>query len=315
MGDTGMKPLARILAATDLSAPARHAVDRGFLLAAASGAAYSVVHAVGPDAFAELAALFSAEAPALQRRLEEDAHRQLRAMLDDAQRNRGVRADYRLVSGAPLAAISAEADARGADLLVVGARGESFLRHALFGSTASRLLRKSIRRPVLVVKTVPHEPYRSLLVAIDFSPHSGACIRMARALAPDADPVLLHAFELPFEGKLIHAGVDEDILHRYVRVAREERLRQLHRLAEDTGLAPIDYSAIVMHGYPAEQILAQEQEQNCDLIVLGKHGRNPAEELLLGSVTKHVLAESQGDVLIMVDAAAAVMSPPEPAVS
>jgi nucleotide-binding universal stress UspA family protein len=32
--------------------------------------------------------------------------------------------------------------------------------------------------------------------------------------------------------------------------------------------------------------------------VLGKHGQSATEELLLGSVTKHVLAEGRSDVLI-----------------
>lgn len=41
-----MKPITRILAATDLSAPARHAVERGFRIAAATGARYSVLHAL-----------------------------------------------------------------------------------------------------------------------------------------------------------------------------------------------------------------------------------------------------------------------------
>jgi len=36
------------------------------------------------------------------------------------------------------------------------------------------------------------------------------------------------------------------------------------------------------------RIIEQQQEQNCDLIVMGR----PCEELLLGSVTKRVLAES-----------------------
>jgi len=39
---------------------------------------------------------------------------------------------------------------------------------------------------------------------------------------------------------------------------------------------------------------------DCDLIVLGKHGESMVEELLLGSVTKQVLAESQGDVLVSI---------------
>lgn len=43
----------------------------------------------------------------------------------------------------------------------------------------------------------------------------------------------------------------------------------------------------------------QEQELDCDLIVMGKHGQGMLEELLLGSVTKHVLAESTGDVLVL----------------
>jgi hypothetical protein len=48
------------------------------------------------------------------------------------------------------------ADALDPNMVVLGARGESFLRHALLGSTAARLLRKSIKRPVVVVKPPPH---------------------------------------------------------------------------------------------------------------------------------------------------------------
>ena len=44
-----------------------------------------------------------------------------------------------------------------------------------------------------------------------------------------------------------------------------------------------------------------EQEVDADLIVVGKHGAHIAEELLLGSVTKHVLAESQCDVMVICD--------------
>ncbi|MEO7854889.1 MAG: universal stress protein [Rubrivivax sp.] len=49
-----------------------------------------------------------------------------------------------------------------------------------------------------------------------------------------------------------------------------------------------------IHRWPS----ASRPEQACDLIVVGKHGRNVMEDLLLGSVTSHVLAESVGDVLV-----------------
>ena len=293
-----MKPLARILAATDLSAPGHHAVDRGFRIAAETGAEYAVMHAFELDAVDSLAGLLGDGVAAVKRRLEDDAREALRQMLEDSRRNQGIAAAGMLVAGSPLEAIGERADAIGADLLVVGARGESFLRHALLGSTASRLLRKSIRRPVLVVKQAPHEPYRRLLIPVDFSRSAQEAIRLGRSIAPQADIVLLHAFELPFEGKLVFAGVDEEVIHGYIRKAREEGVQRVHELARGVGLEPVQYSAIVRHGDPSQQIIAEEQAGDCDLIVMGKHGAHLAEELLLGSVTKHVLDESQCDVLV-----------------
>lgn len=37
---------------------------------------------------------------------------------------------------------------------------------------------------------------------------------------------------------------------------------------------------------------------DADLIVMGKHGQSVMEELLLGSITKHVLTHSSSDVFI-----------------
>ena len=113
--------------------------------------------------------------------------------------------------------------------------------------------------------------------------------------------VLLHAFELPYEGKLTFAGVDEQVIRQYVTNESEVRRKRLHDLAAAAGLAATEYSARIVHGDPAQQIIAMEQEVDADLIVVGKHGSHIAEELLLGSVTKHVLAESQCDVLVICD--------------
>jgi nucleotide-binding universal stress UspA family protein len=154
---------------------------------------------------------------------------------------------------------------------------------------------------VLVVKQLPRDDYRSVLVAVDFSPVSAQAIRIAKAWAPAAHLVLLHAFELPYEGKLAFAGVDEQVIRHYVTTASETRRKRLHDLAAAAGLTPTEYSARVCHGDPSQQIVAMEQEYDCDLIVVGKHGTHIAEELLLGSVTKHVLAQSQCDVLVIPD--------------
>ncbi|MDP1525595.1 MAG: universal stress protein [Rhodocyclaceae bacterium] len=292
-----MKPIARILAATDLSAPARHAVERGFLVATATGARYSVLHALELDTMDSMREWLGDNLDGVKRKLEDQARETLSQQLHTAARD--VTADALIALGAPLATIIERADAMDADLLVLGAHGGNFLRHLALGSMASRLLRKTTRHPVLVVKQAPHEPYRRLLLPVDFSPVSAQAIRFARQLAPAADIVLLHTFEAPFEGKLTYAGVEESVIQRYRDTARAEALRHMRLLAEQTALDSSDYTPVVVHGDPSQQIIAQEQELDCDLIVMGKQGTHVTEELLLGSVTKHVLAESQGDVLVI----------------
>ncbi|MDD2989283.1 MAG: universal stress protein [Zoogloea sp.] len=296
-----MNTIRQILAATDLSAPARHAMDRGFQLAATSGARYTVLHALHLGPLDTLRGLLGDGSAQIGQRLEEAARDNLGALLADPTHHRGVAASLHIHTGTPVDVITTRADAEDADLLVVGARGEAFLRHGLLGSTASRLLRRTAARPVLVVKQPPHEPYRRILAPVDFSPGSVQSLRLAHRLVPTAHIVLIHVFNVPFEGKLALAGVDEVAIHAYRRKQREESLQRLHVLASTAGLEAGHYSVLVPHGDPAQQVIAQEQEQDADLILVGKHGTELTEELLLGSVTKRILNESQCDVLVVPD--------------
>lgn len=296
-----MSTLECILVATDLSAPARHAAERAFRVAARTGFELHILHVQELDALDSLRDLLGAYLPTAKEAVAEEARERLRQLAADPARHRGVAAKTRVVSGVPLPVIASEADALDARLLVLGARGESFLQHAMLGSTASRLLRKSVRWPVLVVKQPPREDYSNVLVAVDFSPASQLAIREARRWAPGADLVLLHAFELPYEGKLAFAGVDEQVVRQYITAGIEARRIRLHEVAANAGLRSGDYLVRVIHGDAPRQIIAMEQEYDVDLIVMGKHGTHIVEELFLGSVTKHVLADAQGDVLVVAD--------------
>jgi len=294
-----MKPLQRILATTDLSAPSRHAVDRGFYLAKTSGAAYHVLHVLPLESLDVLHELLGTDIAPVRQKLKDQAHEQLKQWLDDPAHHLGVSASSRVMSGQALETILEQADALDAELLIVGARGESFLRHFLLGSTASQLLRKALARPVLVVKQSPHRDYQRIIIPVDFSPSSLTAIRFARRLAPQAEPVLLHAFDVPFEGKLLYAGLDDSVIQHYRQQYRQTSTQQLHQLAADAGLAANGYSIRIHQGDAAQHIIAEEQEQDADLILIGKHGKHIAEQLLLGSVTKHILAESQCDVAVI----------------
>lgn len=291
--------MKRLLAATDLSAPSRHAVDRAYRLANALGCPLTLAHAIAPGIFDGLQALLASDAPSLDQSLVANVAERLAAHNADPCHAHGVQADCAVLNGRPIEAIARHADEIDAGLLVLGARGEGFLRQLTLGSTASRLLRKT-RQPVLIVKQQAHENYRRVLVAIDFSPASLAALRLARWIAPEAALTLVHAVELPFEGKMQYANVDPAIIQKYRIQAQLEAMQALRGLARSEALPAADTQLLALHGESARVIIEQEQEQDSDLIVVGKRGRHFVEALLLGSTTTHALMEAQGDVLVAV---------------
>lgn len=285
-----------ILAATDFSAPARHAVDRAARLARASGAALTVMHVLPGSALQELRQWLGPGHPMAQRLLD-DAQDDLRALVTDLQTHRHLAATAVHASGSVLDEIGRQAEAMDAGLVVLGARGAGFLRRLVLGSTSERLLRRT-QRPVLVVRQTPHEPYRRVLVALDFSAWSSHAVALAHRVAPNARLLLFHAFQVPFEEKLRFAGVEAATIEHYRRQARSEASRRVHSLATASGLKAGAWEPCIVEGEASARITEYEQEKDCDLVVLGKHGQSATEDLLLGSVSKHVLAEGSTDVLV-----------------
>jgi nucleotide-binding universal stress UspA family protein len=291
-----MIPLKNILAATDFSSLSRHAADRAARLASTSRARIRLVHALSGSALTGLNRLLGLHSTVEQALIEQTRHA-LEAMASELGTARSIVIETALAQGAVLDEIIRQADEIHADLLVLGARGAGFMRHLELGTTSERLLRKS-KRPVLVVKQRAHEPYRRVLVPVDFSASSAPLIDLARRVAPGAHLVLLTAYEVPFEGKLRFAGVGDAVIEEYRVQTQKAAAQQLHALATAARLEPLDWTPCIPHADASLAIIEQEQELDCDLIVVGKHGQNMAEDLLFGSVTKHVLAESAGDVLV-----------------
>ncbi len=298
-----MTALTSILAATDFSAPARHAADRAARLAHETGARLTLMHAVSGSALAELRQWLGA-GHASEQQLLDEARRNLDRLAGDLAAARHVAVQTHLGSGPAADQIGQQADAVDADLLVLGARGSGFLRRLAPGTTAERLLRRTTR-PWLVVRQAAHEPYRRALVALDFSPWSAQALQVARRVAPHARLVLLSAFQVPFEEKLQFAGVDVATIGHYRAQSRALATQRLYAAAHDAGLKPAHWDACVVEGDASQRIVEQEQELDCDLVVVGKHGLSAAEELLLGSVTRHVLAEGSADVLVSMARSAA----------
>jgi len=292
----------QLLATTDFSAPARHAAARAVRLARITGAQLTLMHVMNRTAVDRLRDLLGSETAAVEQQLMDQAQEQLQRLADEIAQPHGVPATVRLAVAPVLSEITAQADSIDADLLVMGARGENFMRHLLLGSTSERLLRRT-SRPILVVKQLPIDDYRRVLLPVDFSPWSREALMLAQKIAPRAELILLHAFDVPFESKLRYAGVEERVINDCRARTKQAAFSRLRALAAEAGLDPLVPHYRVLHGNPTRHIIEQEQEEDCDLIVLGKHGQSVFEELLLGSVTKHVLAESTCDVVVSAQAA------------
>lgn len=292
--------IRRVFTATDLSEASLHAVERAMGVAALTRATCTVVHALGLDALGPLRQVIGELAESATEKVIARQRAILEPLVAESARHHGVTADLRVVPGLATDEVPAQARLAGADLVVIGARGKGVLRHIFVGSTASHLLRKS-ECPVLVVRAGGRAPYRRVLIPVDFSPASASSVRYARALAPDAEIVLLHVLDVPFEGMLHYAGVSGDVVDHYRREARAAAVTGMRDIARAASLLEGGWTLLAERGDATAAILQTQAERGCDLVVMGKHGTHVTEELLIGSVTKRVLAESPSDVLVVVD--------------
>lgn len=287
-----------LLAATDFSTPARHALERAALLAQAHpGARLTLAHVISRSALDSLQHLLSQDAAGMEARLIEQAERTLTELAAHLAASHACMIDTVLKQGSALAALVELAEDQQTDLLVMGAHGAHFVRERLLGSTTERVLRTS-RRPLLAVKQRPHAPYRRILAPVDFSDHAAAAINAAHAWLPEADIVLLHAFEVEMESALQLAGVTDSQIHQYRIQARDAAQQAMDAFIDQLQVPDNRLSRQFVHGSATLRILEHEQTMDADLIVMGKHGQSVMEELLLGSVTQHVLAYSSSDVFI-----------------
>lgn len=292
-----MPPLQRILVATDFSSDAAQAAQRAALLSAQFGAQLDLTHVLSTAPLDALRRLVH-ELPRGMEELMLAAEGQLLQRLrEQLQSQHSIDCHTHLLSGVLLRELLQHADNSAADIFVLGARGTSPLRHFLLGSTTERLIRKS-PIPCLVVKQPALAPYRQVLLPLDLGAASLKALRAAHRLAPQAEYVILHVFDVPFASKLEFAGIDERALESFRETVRQEALRQMSLLCDEAGLPLERVSLRAMPGDPAHHIMEQASHYDADLIVIGRHDKEIIEELLLGSVSRHILAEANCDVLM-----------------
>jgi len=291
-----MSTIHNILVCSDLSPASDHAIERAALLAQEFSAQCCVIHAIEfhvAFGYSE----FDLGPEPLQDQVRREVTLALEEQISRCWPVNAQKPQILIVDGSPVAMIPDHVAAGKFDVVVLGSHGAGFLEKLFLGTTATRLI-KRLTVPTLVVRTPPTERYRKILVPVDFSPYSGKTLQSVKQFAPKASIVLMHAFESFFERHMTHAGVDESTIHRYRIAARDDAAKKIRTLAEQGGLSQQDFSTCLVHGTAYKEILAAEASQQADCIAMGKQGQGFVNELLLGSITKHVLLEAKSDVLV-----------------
>jgi nucleotide-binding universal stress UspA family protein len=145
------RSIKRILVPTDFSEPSAAAIDMAVDFAKAFGATIELVHVAGEAVYTLPPPIDVATVPIDMTALVDRARASLDA--DEARiRAAGVSCESTLLGGRADTEIVAQAEKSGADLIVMGTHGRSWLPHVLLGSVAEKVVQHA-PRPVLIVPT------------------------------------------------------------------------------------------------------------------------------------------------------------------
>ena len=286
-----------IVCGTDFSEPAARAGKVAALLAARRKTDLELIHVMPPGDYdsetARDAALRRAEAQIKTEASELGSLGQL------------VRTDIH--AGLPDESLPALAEARKAELLVVGALGRRPPSRWKLGTTAERAVQAS-PVPTLVVRDArPFEAwYRGertlrVVVAADFSRRSDAALAWIaglRGLGP-MDVTVLHVYSPGIERERLGMNVPANLGAPNPEL-EEVLSRQLaHRVWGPGGPGELKLEVRPGSGRVADHLVREAESLHADLIVIGTHQREGLDRIRHGSVSQGVLHEASVSVAVV----------------
>ena len=153
---------------------------------------------------------------------------------------------------------------------------------------------------------------KNILYATDLSKNSAYAFRYAvnSAQKHDARIHILHVIETlspTTEGLLLSYLEQETFEHlkeekHQAAIKRiKDRLNEFARreLKDDPGTLKLVASITVVFADPASEILQKADELNCDVVIMGTHGKGIISHAFLGSVSERVLHRIRKPVFII----------------
>jgi nucleotide-binding universal stress UspA family protein len=141
--------------------------------------------------------------------------------------------------------------------------------------------------------------YRKILVAYDGSISAQNALRQACRLARADQSWIKVLAVVPFyEGDLELIGISN--IKEMMLGPGQKLLVEAKQIADDEHVHVLTN---LEQGEPYEQIVHVAEDESCDLIIMGRRGRNRIESDLIGGVTARVIGHTNRDVLVIPDQA------------
>lgn len=196
-----------------------------------------------------------------------------------------------------------------ADLILMGSRGNSGIELFMLGSVSQGVLNQS-PCPVLIVKSEvarthnTQEGFKNVLLTVDDSVYGRAALEWVKNMtwSPDTRITLVTVVEaMPASFKHESNPLKASRLLQHHDSVERAATSELQTMAQDLA-SLLDPSRIFLHveeGDPKERITYLAKAWNCDLIVMGSHGRSGITKLVLGSVSQAVSVDAPCAVAVI----------------
>jgi nucleotide-binding universal stress UspA family protein len=238
-----------------------------------------------------------------------DGETGVRQALAQAQGLLPTRAEEKIRRGRVAQEILAEAEGGAYDLIVIGSRGRRGWERMAFGSVAARLARYA-RVPVLIVKGPPRESVRHVLACTSGDVRGERVARWGGEIARwmGAEITVLHVMSqiaISPRAKMDElSGTAEEALAHGTREG-QHLAREMELLRGQRGTTPLGVRPKIRHGLVVEQIAAEAEEGDYDLVVIGAHeapefpGNWDGLEYLLEDVADQAISALHRPVLLV----------------
>jgi nucleotide-binding universal stress UspA family protein len=289
--------IERVLAATDFSKAGQRAVEVAAEWARDTGASLRIVHVTPPKRW--LGDAWRLKASVVDS-IEHHAANALKQAAERADPQRRLELSTAVLSGQAARSIVHAARDYGAELLVVGARGERDAQgERVLGGTSAKLL-ATAESPLLLVRRPHKDPVAGVVAAVDLSPHSSAVLAWADFAAAARHLFAYHVYDVPFAARLEAYGLAPTAIDVYSEQARSECESELAARVASIARTGVTTRA-VERGEPAALLRRYIESIGPSLVVLGKHGRRTGASTAhpAGDVCRLIASNAAADVLVV----------------